>query len=90
MKEVDTMKDKLVSVYEDCGCLVFILVLLLCLGLVFGIYCLQGWIFLLLWNWLAVSLLNAPALSYWVCVGIVFALHFLGRLIFGRPSSNKD
>ena len=64
MKEVDTMKDKLVSVYEDCGCLVFILGLLLCLGLVFGIYCLQGWIFLLLWNWLAVSLLNAPALGY--------------------------
>ena len=84
------MKDKLVSVYEDCGCLVFILVLLLCLGLVFGIYCLQRWIFLLLSNWLAVSLLNAPALGYWVCVGLVFALHFLGRLIFGRPSSNKD
>lgn len=85
------MKDKLVSVYEDCGCLVFILVILLCLGLVFGIYCLQGWIFYLLWGWLAVSYLNAPFLGYWVCVGIVFALHFLGRIIFGRPaSSNKD
>jgi hypothetical protein len=90
MKEVDTMKDKLVAVYEDGGCLAFILVLLLCMGLVFGIYCLQGWIFLLLWNWLAVSLLNAPALGYWVCVGIVLALSFLGRIIFGRSSSNKD
>lgn len=85
------MKDKLVSVYEDCGCLVFILVILLCLGLVFGIYCLQGWIFYLLWGWLAVGYLNAPFLGYWVCVGIVFALHFLGRIIFGRPaSSNKN
>lgn len=85
------MKDKLVSVYEDCGCLMFILVILLCLGLVFGIYCLQGWIFYLLWGWLAVGYLNAPFLGYWVCVGIVFALHFLGRIIFGRPaSSNKD
>ena len=84
------MKDKLVSVYEDCGCLVFILVCLLCLGLVFGIYCLQGWIFLLLWNWLAVSLLNAPALGYWVCVGIVFALNFLGKIIFGRSSSSNE
>jgi len=85
------MKDKLVSVYEDCGCLGFILVILLCLGLVFGIFCLQGWIFYLLWGWLAVGYLNAPFLGYWVCVGIVFALHFLGRIIFGRPaSSNKD
>lgn len=85
------MKDKLVSVYEDCGCLAFILVILLCLALVFGIYCLQGWIFYLLWGWLAVGYLNAPFLGYWVCVGIVFALHFLGRIIFGRPaSSNKD
>lgn len=84
------MKDKLVSVYEDCGCLVFILVCLLCLGLVFGIYCLQGWIFLLLWNWLAVGYFSAPVLGYWVCVGIVFALNFLGKIIFGRSSSGTD
>ena len=84
------MKDKLVSVYEDCGCLVFILVCLLCLGLVFGIYCLQGWIFLLLWNWLAVGYFSAPVLGYWVCVGIVFALNFLGKIIFGRSSSSED
>ena len=84
------MGKKLVAVYEDCGCLVFILVCLLCLGLVFGIYCLEGWMLLLLWNWLAVGLLNAPALGYWVCVGIVFALQFLGRLIFGRSPNSKD
>ena len=84
------MKNKLVAVYENGSCLAFILALLLCVGVMFGIYCLQGWIFLLLWNWLAVSLLNAPALGYWVCVGIVAALHFLGRIIFGRSSSNSD
>lgn len=84
------MKDKLFSVYEDCGCLVFILVLLLCLGLAFGIYCLQGWIFLLLWNWLAVGYFSAPTLGYWACVGIVFALNFLGKIIFGRSSSGNS
>ncbi len=82
------MQDKLVSVYEECGCLAFILAILLCLGLVFGIYCLQGWIFLLLWNWLAVDYFNAPLLGYWVCVGIVCALHFLGGIIFGRSASS--
>lgn len=84
------MKNKLVSVYESCGCLVFLLCCLLCLGLVFGIYCLQGWIFLLLWNWLAVGYFSAPALGYWVCVGIVFALHFLGRIIFGRTTISTE
>lgn len=84
------MKNKLVSVYESCGCLVFLLCCLLCLGFVFGIYCLQGWIFLLLWNWLAVSYFSAPVLGYWVCVGIVFALHFLGRMIFGRTTISTE
>jgi hypothetical protein len=84
------MKNKLVSVYENCGCLVFLLCCLLCLGFVFGIYCLQGWIFLLLWNWLAVSYFSAPVLGYWVCVGIVFALHFLGRMIFGRTTVTTE
>ena len=90
MKEVDTMKEKLVAVYEDYGCLMFILLCLLGLGLVFGIYCLEGWIFLLLWNWLAVSLLNAPVLGYWVCVGIVFALNFLRKLIFPSHHSHGE
>lgn len=84
------MKNKLVSIYEGYGCLVFLLCCVLALGLLFGTYCLQGWIFLLLWNWLAVSYFSAPALGYWVCVGIVFALQFLGRMIFGRTSVTTE
>ena len=84
------MKEKLVGVYEDYGCLLFIVCIILCLGLVFGIYCLEGWIFMLLWNWLAVSLFSAPALGYWVCVGIVFALNFLRKLIFPSHHSHED
>jgi hypothetical protein len=80
------MKKKLMSVYEDCGCLVFLLCCVLALGLVFGVYCLQGWIFMLLWNWLAVTYLSAVVLPFWPCVGIVWALHFLGKIIFGRTT----
>ena len=87
------MNDKIENLYEECGCLgatlIMMLVVILVLGLVFGIYCLQGWIFMLLWNWLAVSLFGATALSYWVCVGIVFALQFIGGLLFGKRSSVK-
>lgn len=61
------------------------------LGLAFGVFCLQGWIFMLLWNWLAVALFGAKVLGYWMCVGIVFALNFLGRIIFGRSNNaNSD
>lgn len=66
--------------------LIAILIVPLALGIAFGFICLQGWIFMLLWNWLAVELFGAAALGYWVCVGIVFALNFLGNLVFGHHS----
>lgn len=82
------MKRAIENLYMTCGYLTATLIVVLCvvfaLALCFGIFCFEGWIFLLLWNWLAVGLLNAPALGYWVCVGIVFALNFIGKLIFGR------
>jgi hypothetical protein len=82
------MKNSVNNIWEVCDCLVALIILILLfafmLSVVLGVLCLQGWIFMLLWNWLAVSLFSAPALGYWVCVGIVFALNFLGRLIFGR------
>ena len=82
------MKDKIHDLYITCGCfvatLLIILFVIIGLAIVFGVFCFEGWIFLLLWNWLAVSLCSAPPLGYWVCVGIVFALNFIGKLIFGR------
>ena len=88
------MKNSIDGIYETCGCLLGTIIIILCLalvlGIVFGVFCLQGWIFMLLWNWLAVLLFNASALGYWVCVGIVFALNFLGRLIFGRTRVNRE
>lgn len=82
--------EKLIDLYEDEGFLLFFLACVLVIALIFGIYCLQGWIFYLLWGWLAIGYFSAPPLGYWACVGIVFALHFLGRIIFGRSSNNKD
>lgn len=88
------MKNSVDNIYDHCGCLLGTLVLILCivlaLGIAFGLFCLQGWIFMLLWNWLAVSLFGANPLGFWVCVGIVFALNFLGRLIFGRSRVRRE
>ena len=84
------MKDNMVEICEKCGCLLGGLLITLCLilalGIAFGVFCFEGWIFLLLWNWIAVGCFSAPILGYWVCVGIVFGLNFIGRLIFGRTN----
>lgn len=88
------MKESIGEIYENSGCvlgtLVIILIVILALGMVFGAFCLEGWIFMLLWNWLAVQLFDVATLGYWVCVGIVFALNFLGKLIFGRTHISTD
>ena len=89
------MKDKIVDLYDGCGCLVATLIMLFALvvtlAVMFGVFCFEGWVFMLLWNWIAVGSFGATALGYWVCVGIVFALNFVGQLVFGRSStSHKD
>ena len=81
------MKNKVANLFEASGCLLGTLIFVLMLAIAFGAFCLEGWIFMLLWNWLAVELLGASVLGYWVCVGIVFALNMIGRLVFGRPSN---
>lgn len=80
------MRDAMDGIYTACWCVLGTFIVLLGLGVTFGVFCFEGWIFMLLWNWLAVDLLGAKVLGYWVCVGIVFLLNFLGKLIFGRTS----
>lgn len=89
MKKIKTLYE---SLHEKCNImntiLLTILIVAFTFGLVFGLFCLQGWVFMLLWNTLAVNLFGAKILGYWTCVGITFALHFLGKLIFGSVKSN--
>lgn len=55
-------------------------------SIVFGFICLRAWIIMLLWNWIAVSLFNAPALSFW----LAFGLSLLCNMLFKSSSSNKN
>jgi len=48
------------------------------LALVFILICLSGWILQLLWNWIIVSLLHWPHISFWQAVGISLLLGFIG------------
>ena len=65
--------------------LMIIVITLLALGIIFGFLCLRAWILMLLWNWVAVSLFNAPILNFWLAVG----LSLLCNMLF-KSSSNKN
>ena len=65
------------------GCFVIILALFLGLTLSFAAACFCGWLFMILYNWFAVTYLGVEAINYWLCVGIVFALDFFFRFVFG-------
>ena len=84
---------KVKELYQMCGCflatLIIVLLVVLAVGLIFGTLCLEGWVFMLLWNWVAVELFNAPILGYWLCVGIVTFITFIGRLFSGYRVSTK-
>lgn len=59
---------------------------LLGLGIVFGFICLKAWIIMLLWNWIAVGLFNAPVLNIW----LAFGLSLLCNMLFKGSSSSKE
>ena len=64
--------------YDNNGCLATIGIIILVLGLVFGGLCLEGWLVMLLWNAvLPLIWANAPTLTFWVAVGLVFLIDLL-------------
>ena len=48
-------------------------------GVAFGLWCLQAWLVMLLWNWVAVSLFGAPVLTFWLSFGLVWLFHLLTK-----------
>lgn len=66
------------------GCMSCLLVLILIIGFDF----LLGWLFMLLWNWLAPLFWEAaPILTYWQSFGVVMILSLIGSF-FKNSSSN--
>ena len=42
------------------------------LGAAFGLMCLQAWMVMILWNWVAVTLFNVPTLTFWLSFGLIW------------------
>ena len=86
-----TIVKKLMDVWEDypagLAILATIAVVIFAIAWTFGLMCLQSWIVMLLWNWVAVGLFGAPALSFWVA----FGLRWLCSLLFkSKLTVNKE
>ena len=55
-----------------------ILFIILSLGVAFGMICLWGWVFMLVWNSLLPILwAEAPTIGFWLSVGIVYIVRVL-------------
>lgn len=61
---------------DNIGCGLVILVVIGVIALLLLGPAITMW----LWNWIAVSLFNAPVIGYWTA----FGLHWLCRILFGR------
>lgn len=66
------------------GCFLTALIMI---AISFGAACLEGWVVMMLWNWLVPMLFNGPTISFWVSVGICFLI----SILFGtRISVNRS
>ena len=86
----ETVIEKIADAWEDYSTGVAVLAII---GIVigafawcFGVMCLQAWLVMLLWNWVAVGLFGAPALGFWMA----FGLRWLCSLLFkSKVTVNK-
>ena len=59
--------------------LIIILVLIGVLALVVGLSALEGWIFMLLWNYVLCAIFpSIPTLSFWLAWGLLFLINIIG------------
>ena len=75
------MKNWLEDVIDDhgvaMGCLAILLAVVLVLGITFGSLCLEAWLVMLLWNWLAVEIFAFATIGFWQAFGILLICNIL-------------
>ncbi len=80
MKKMSELFDRVRMVSNGfVACIVCLLVLALGLALAFGLLCLKGWLIMLLWNWVMVSVFSLPAINLWIAVGISLLVSLLSK-----------
>lgn len=80
------------SIYEDYGCAVYVLACIFALALAFGLFCLNAWLVMLLWNAVVCAIWVAlPTITFWQSFGLVLIVRLiLGGFKLSGSSSNDD
>jgi hypothetical protein len=75
------MKENIVAIWEEhsAGKAIILTICAVAGHLVgyFGVMCLQSWLVMLLWNWVAVDLFGAPVLGFWMAFGLCWLCSLL-------------
>jgi hypothetical protein len=66
--------------WDDMGCIAFIGAIVLILAIMVGIFFLESWFIMLLWNAVVVVVMEWNALSFWMACG----LNLLCTLLFAK------
>lgn len=77
------------SEFDDMGCGGALLIILGVLAFLGAIFCAEGWLLMTLWNWLAVSLFSAPALSFKMALGLMMLINLLTGGLRVTTSNSK-
>lgn len=75
------MKKILMNIYEDHGCLAWIIALILVFALAFGLLCANAALLVVCWNFAVVAAVSVCApIGFWQALVLILAVSFL----FGR------
>lgn len=68
---------------KTMGCIIAIIVI--------AAFFLEGYVLMLLWNWLAPLFWSAaPILGFWECIGIIVLINLIGSIIRSALGLNKN
>ena len=65
------------SKFDDVGCGGALLIIFGVIALAVAIFCFEGWLVMMLWNWLAVGLFSLPELSFGMACGVMILLNLI-------------
>ena len=80
MKKMSELFDRVRMVSNGfIAFVVCLFVIALGLALAFGLLCFKGWLIMLLWNWVMVSVFSLPTINLWIAVGISLLVSLLSK-----------
>ena len=79
------------DLYSDHGCCAMIVAIVLILGVVFGLLCLETWLAMALWNGCAVPAVAAlNEVGFWQMWGITLLCNILFKNAYSSSKKKKD